>query len=333
MKLTLNSLIAILAWPFLAVVYAVDWLITRLERAIGHRQMPYFFLLPNLAIFAIFILLPVMLNFFFGFTTGDRLLPQDRPFVGLDNFQRLSICQNYLDYRTCEEDFFWRAIGNSVKYVALEVPAMVTVAMMIALALNRQIIARGFFRSAFFYPVLLSPVVVAIIWKWMLQDRTGLLNTVLSLFGGRSIDFLTDPNWAFFWVIFVSVWAQVGFYSLILLAGLQSIPPVLYEAATIDGANGWSTFTRVTLPLLRPTLLVVLVLTMIRSVQAFDFIYAMTGGGPGTATTLTVQYIYRTAFGLLDYGLAAAASLIMAIALAGLTIAQLFLNRRQTEAA
>ena len=169
------------------------------------------------------------------------------------------------------------------------------VSLATAVALNQRIRARGFFRGIFFYPVLLSPVVVALIWKWILQ-RGGLLNAILGLFGGDAIPFLLNPDWARFWVIVVSVWAQMGFYTLILLAGLQSIPPEYYEAAQIDGASNRQTFRYITLPLLMPTMLVVLVLSLIRAVQVFDQAFALTGGGPGTATTYVVQYIYNTGF-------------------------------------
>lgn len=328
-----NRLIALVMLPINIVVYAIDAVIGGFEKLIGSKRMPYFFMAPNMLIFVIFILLPVILNFAFGFTIGDTIRLSDRPFVGWDNFEKLLTCGNYLDVKTCEQDLFWRAFRNSGIFVAIEVPLLVLAALGVALALNRQIIARGFFRSAFFYPVLLSPVVVAIIWKWILQDRSGLLNTVVKLLGGTPLQFLTgDSTWAMFWIVFVSVWSQVGFFALILLAGLQSIPPVLYEAATIDGATAWGTFTGVTLPLLRPTMLVVVVLALIRGVQAFDVIFVLTGGGPGTSTLLMVQYIYNTAFGMYNWGLAAAASLIMALVLAVLTLAQLFLNRNQTEA-
>ncbi len=325
----MNTLLKPVVW----IVEAIDFVVSRIEAVIGHRRMPYFFVLPNLAIFAVFVAIPVLLNFWFGFTGGTSMVPEERVWVGTENFARLAQCENYLDYLSCREDYFWRAISNTAVFTVAEVPAMVFFALIIALALNRQIRFRGFFRSAFFYPVLLSPVVVALIWRWILQERGGLLNALLARIGLQPISFLIDANWMMFWVIFVSVWAQVGFYALILLAGLQSIPPSLYEAARIDGANELQSTLRVTLPLLRPTLLVVLVLSLIRSVQAFDHIWVMTNGGPGTATVLMVQYIWRTAFEPpFNRGLAAAASLVLALILGTLTIMQLILNRRQTEA-
>jgi alpha-1,4-digalacturonate transport system permease protein len=316
-------------WPWL-LFNGPNWLIECIEDRIGHRRMPYLFLLPNLMIFAVFAFVPVLLNFAFSFTSGMSILPGERPFVGLQNFEQLATCQNYLDFRTCTEDYFWRAASNTARFVLLEVPSLVIMALVVAVALNRRVVLRGFFRSAFFYPVLLSPVVVALIWKWILQERGGLLNAILARVGLNEVSFLVDPGWMFFWTVFVSIWAQVGFYALILLAGLQSIPAVLYEAATIDGASELTSFRRITMPLLMPTMLVVVVLALIRGVQAFDHVFVLTGGGPGTATVMMVQYIYRTGFEFRNYGLAASASLVMASVLAALTLVRLVVERRKS---
>ncbi|MBC8170729.1 MAG: sugar ABC transporter permease, partial [Anaerolineae bacterium] len=174
-------------------------------------------------------------------------------------------------------------------------------------------------------------VVVALIWKWILQNQNGVLNSLLVALGGEKIAFLVEPNWSLFWVIMVGVWAQMGFYTLILLAGLQAIPADLYEASSIDGASPWNSFRYVTLPLLTPTMTVVLVLSLIRAVQVFDTVYVLTNGGPGSATLFIVQFIFNTAFNLRDFGLAAGASLILAIALLVLTLAQLRLRRATDE--
>jgi alpha-1,4-digalacturonate transport system permease protein len=322
----------VLSLPVLGVLYVLDVVIGSIERLIGHKRMPYLFVLPNMLIFTLFVLLPLILNFLFAFTGGSSIMPENRPWVGFGNFERLFTCGNIWDISTCREDVFFIAIRNTFVFVLVEVPGIVVLSLLVALALNRDIRLRGFFRSAFFFPVLLSPVVVALIWKWMLQTRGGLINTILGFFGVEPIAFVLDGGWMMFWAIFVSIWAQLGFYALILLAGLQGIPPVLYEAAEIDGASEIQRFWSVTLPLLRPTLLVVMVLSLIRGVQMFDHVYVLTGGGPGTATLLTVQYIYRTGFEPPNnWGMAASVSLMLAAVLAVLTIIQLILNRRQTE--
>jgi alpha-1,4-digalacturonate transport system permease protein len=318
--------------PFLWVLSLLDWVLIPLQKLIGANRMAYFFVLPNLLIFGIFILLPMLLNFVYGFTSGESILLSNRTWVGTQNLERLFTCENILQYKTCKEDLFWRGVNNTIFFVIAQVGSMVVLSLITALALNRKVVGQTFFRSVFFYPVLLSPVVVALIWKWILQYQNGLLNAFLVSFGLEKIPFLLEPGWATFWVVAVSVWAQMGFFTLILLAGLQSIPPSLYEAASMDGAGGISSFRFVTLPLLLPSLVVVLVLAMIRAVQVFDQVFVLTNGGPGTATQYVVQYIYRTAFEHRQYGLAASASLVLALALVLLTFGQLLLNRRVEEA-
>ena len=308
----------------------LDLIFGSLQSILGVRRMPYVFVLPNLLIFGIFILFPMLLNFVYAFTGGVSFSPFERPWVGTDQFERLFDCQNYLDPNSCGEDLFWRAVYNTAGYVVFQVALMVLFALITALILNRKIKARGFFRSVFFYPVLLSPIVVALIWKWILQEN-GLLNGILTTLGFDRVPFLVNADWARTLVILVSVWAFMGFYTLILLAGLQSIPADLYEASAIDGANPWQSFTKITLPLLMPTMVVVLVLSLIRAVQIFDIVFAFTGGGPGTATLYLVQYIYNYGFSSPNkqFGLAAAASIVMAAVLIVLTVIQLIARREE----
>ncbi len=311
------------------IINVVDFVMHPLQDRLGVRGMAYVFVLPNLLIFGIFIVFPMLLNFYYAFTGGTRLFPQDRPFVGTENLETLFTCGNFFDPNTCRTDIFWRAVMNTGGYVVAQVIFLILLSLLSALSLNRKVVGRGFFRSAFFYPVLLSPVVVALIWKWILQ-QDGLLNGLIVALGGERVGFLLNAQWAQVWAVVISVWAQMGFYTLILLAGLQAIPAELYEAASIDGANLWQSFRRITLPLLMPTMFVVIVLSLIRAVQVFDQVFAFTGGGPGTATTYMVQFIYETGFSnqTNQYGLAAAASLVMAFFLLLLTAIQLRLGRR-----
>ena len=236
-----------------------------LQRLLGMNRIAWVFLLPNLVLFGLFAFLPVILNVSYATTGGDNVLLANRPDVGLRNFQTLTDCGSYLDPNTCREDKFWRAVWNTLWFVTLQVGFMVGFSLLTALILNRDIRARGFFRAVFFFPVLLSPVVVALIWKWILQ-RQGVLNAFLDWTGIGGVNWLVDAQWAFAWSIFISVWAHMGFYTLILLAGLQAIPRDVYEAATMDSASPWRTFTRITLPLLAPTMLVVLVLALLKGV-------------------------------------------------------------------
>lgn len=313
-----------------AVLRLTDPPMRALQRLIGAGRMPYVFLLPNALFFGLFVFLPIGINLVYSVTGGTALFPSQRPYVGADQYGHLLACGSYLDPDSCREDLFWRAVWNTLEFTVFQMVAMVLFSLGTALVLNRPIRARGFFRAVYFFPVLLSPVVVALIWKWILQ-RDGLLNAALTLAGGEKILFFVDPSWAMFWSVFVSVWAHMGFYTLILLAGLQAIPRDVYEAAEMDGTRPWRVFRRITLPLLWPNLLVVLVLVLIRAVQAFDEVFVLTGGGPGTATMMIVQYIYTTAFAtqVQNFGLAAAASVLLGVVLFALTMIQLFLTRRR----
>ena len=313
------------------LVSILDLIFGTFQRWFGIKGMPYLFVLPNLLIFGIFILFPMLLNFVYAFTGGTEFFPDQRPWVGTANFEQLLTCESFLNPNTCREDLFWRAVFNTGGYVVFQVALMVLAALVTAVVLNRKIKARGFFRSVYFYPVLLSPIVVALIWKWILQEN-GLFNGILVALGRNKIPFLVDASWAKFWVVIISVWAFMGFYTLILLAGLQAIPSDLYEAASIDGANRWHSFSKITLPLLMPSITVVLVLSLIRAVQIFDVVFAFTGGGPGTATQYLVQFIYSKGFASpsRQFGLAAAASLLMAGVLVVLTLMQQFAQKEES---
>ena len=294
------------------------------QSRLGGGRLGWLFVAPNLAVFGLFTFLPIAIDVWYSLTGGTELLPGRRPFVGAGNFATLLACQNYFDPNSCARDLFWHGVWNTAKFVVLQVGFMILLSLVTALVLNRRIIGRGFFRAVFFYPVLLSPVVVALIWKWILQ-REGVLNAGLQGSGLSGTNWLLDADWAFFWTVFVSIWAHMGFYTLILLAGLQAIPRDIYEAASMDAASPWRTFRRITLPLLMPSLAVVFILAMIRAVQIFDEVYVLTGGGPGSATIFMVQYIYNTGFAqaVREYGMAAAASLLLAGVLLGFTLLQL----------
>ncbi|MCT7377653.1 carbohydrate ABC transporter permease [Chelativorans salis] len=302
----------------------IDRPMTWLQRRLGLGGVAAAFLAPNLLVFGIFVLFPMMLNVAYSFTGGGALFLNNRVFVGTLQYETLLSCRDFLDASSCREDRFWRAVGNTGFFVIVQVAALVLISLATALVLNREMRARGFWRAVFFFPVLLSPVVVALIWKWILQ-RNGLLNAVLVELSFEPTLWLVNRGWAMFWAIFLSIWAHLGFYTLILLAGLQAIPRELYEAAEMDGAPSWRVLTRITLPLLWPNLVVVILLALIRAVQVFDEVFVLTGGGPGTATLFLVQYIYETGLAqqVRNLGLASAASILMAAVLIVLTLVQL----------
>jgi alpha-1,4-digalacturonate transport system permease protein len=319
-QLLTAPLIGLITLPLNVVGLLMDFI----QKRIGVRRMAYIFVLPNMLLFATFSLLPILGNFYYAFTGGTKVLPENRFFAGTANFDFLLQCDNYLNPSSCRADLFWRGLFNTVEYVVFAVGGILLFSLITAIILNQPIKGRGFFRGVFFYPTLLSSVVVALLWKWILQ-RKGILNVGLAGLGLEPVNFLLDPTWSKFWVVFIGIWSNVGFYTLIVLAGLQAIPGSLYEAAKIDGAGRWASFRHITLPLVKPSLIVVFVLSFIRCVQVFDHVFVMTGGGPGSATQYIVQYIYNTGFSSQpqNLGLAAAASLILGLILLTLTLIQL----------
>ncbi len=208
---------------------AVEPVFAWLQAILGIKRIPWVFLLPNLVAVTLFSLLPVIVNVYYSVSGSDRLYPSERPLIGLSNFQALADCKSFLDASTCGQDLFWRAVHNSLVFVPVQVVLMVIISLTTAVVLNRDIRARGFFRGVFFFPVMLSPVVVALVWKWILQ-RNGILNAGLNDLGFDSVNWLARPNTAFPWAVAVTIWAHMGFYTLILLAGLQAIPRDVYEA-------------------------------------------------------------------------------------------------------
>ncbi len=325
-----DRLTAAAAWPVRVLFQILDKPFRLIQRIGGIKAMPYIFLLPNLAFFGLFVVIPLFINFAFSLTGGTNLYLSDRVYTGTEQYAFLFDCGNYADPTSCREDRFWRGIYNTATFIFFQVTFLVLFSLITALILNRKIRARGFFRAVFFFPVLLSPVVVALIWKWILL-RDGILNAALVSLGFDKILFFVSPEWSMFWAIFVSIWANMGFYTLILLAGLQAIPPDLYEAAEMDGTSTERVFRRITLPLLWPNMLVVIVLALIKGVQIFDEVYVLTGGGPGTATQFIVQYIYNTGFTnqVQNFGLASAASVVLGVVLFVLTMMQLAATRRR----
>ncbi|MDP9793327.1 ABC-type sugar transport system permease subunit [Catenuloplanes nepalensis] len=273
---------------------------------------PYLFVLPNMLIFGIFTIWPAINNV--TISMYDSTNGRTFTYAGTGNYTELV---NSAD--------FWAAARATVIFASCFVVLCTAAAVGLALLLDARLRGRGVFRAIVFLPVLLSPVVVGLIWGWIFDRRNGLANTLL----GADIPWLVDGRLAMAVVIFVGLWTHLGFYALIILAGLQGIDPNHHAAAMIDGASAWQRFRYVTLPLLRPTTLVVIILSMIAGFQAFDFIWTLTGGGPVGATTLMVQYIYQNAFqSPIRYGLAAAGSVILFCTLFGLTLLNVLNDRR-----
>ncbi|RVX38820.1 carbohydrate ABC transporter membrane protein 1 (CUT1 family) [Nonomuraea polychroma] len=283
----------------------------------NQRLAPYLFVLPNMLIFGLFVVYPAINNF--NISLYDSRNGRDFTFVGGANYQELF-----------GSEAFCSAARATVVFATCFVVLTTVLSVALALMLNQRIKGRAFFRTVFFLPVVLSPVVVGLIWGWIFDRGNGLLNTVLARIGLGQPGWLVDGGLATIVVIFVGLWMHIGFYILIILAGLQGIDPTYYEAARMDGATNWQQLRKITLPLLRPTTMVVVILSLIAGFQAFDYIWTLTGGGPIGATTLMVQYIYENAFqSPIRYGLAAAASVVLFVTVFALTLLNFLYGRRK----
>ena len=279
------------------------------------------FLSPNLAGFLVFTLLPLGAALILAFAEWDTANPI--VFVGLKNFLRLF-----------KDETFKISLVNTLYYTVATVPLTMICSLGIALVLNRKIKARGFFRSAFFFPYVVSMVAVAVVWNMLLHPTMGPVNNFLSFLGvAKPPGWTASTEWAMPAVILASVWRQAGFFMVIYLAGLQGIPRSLYEAAEMDGAGAWARFWKVTFPGLAPVTFFVSVMLVINGFKIFDLIIVMTDGGPGRATNVLVYDIYYTAFMSFRFGYASAISMVLLIIVLAITVLQFQLEKRMRESA
>ncbi|UJL45397.1 sugar ABC transporter permease [Virgibacillus sp. NKC19-16] len=265
------------------------------------KLTPYLFLLPGCVILGAFIFYPMLQAIWLSLTEYNMI--QDAEFIGVENYQNLF-----------QDSLFWQTLTNTFIYLIGVVPALVIIPIFLAVLVNQKIKGIGFFRSAFFIPVVTSLVVAGIAWDWVYKEH-GLLNYALEVVGiiSEPIGWLTSTSTVLFAVMVVTVWKGLGYYMIIYLAGLQSIPSDLYEAAKIDGANWWQQITRITIPMLMPFILVVSIMSSISAMKVFEEIYVMTGGGPLHSSETLVFYIYTEAFDNLNMGYASAAGVILFI--------------------
>ena len=256
------------------------------------------FLGPSLIGVIIFLVGPILASLGLSFASWDLLTPPE--FVGLANFERLA-----------SDAEFWAALRHTLTFLGGYIPLVMVAGLLVAVALNSNVPGRNVFRAIYFLPVVTSWVAVALVWKWLLNPAYGLVNNALLQVGITGPAWLFDPNWAMISVILTSVWKDVGFVMVILLAGLQGIPREYYEAASIDGAAGPQQLRYITLPLLAPALFFALSISLINSFQVFDQVYVMTGGGPAGATTVLVERIVKNAFSFSRMGYASAMSWVL----------------------
>ncbi|WP_037708944.1 carbohydrate ABC transporter permease [Streptomyces griseus] len=271
------------------------------------RTAPYFFVLPALLLFAAFKLYPIGWSFLLSLhrTTGGT-----ETFVGLDNYARL-----------VEDPLLWTALRNTLVILAVQVPLMLALATGLAVALNSGLLkGRPLFRLGFFLPMVTGLVAYGIVFSVLLNKDYGLVNWLLGLAGADPVPWLTDGTWARISLGLALTWHYTGYNAVILLARLQTVPRELYDAAAVDGAGALTAFRHVTLPGLRPALLLTTVLSTIGTLQLFDEPTVLTGGGPDNATLTLGMYLYRNAFTYFDFGYASAVAyaLTLLIGLLGL---------------
>ena len=259
----------------------------------------YLYLMPVIIILVVFHVFPIFMSLGVSFFEWDLI--GDANYVGVGNYTRLF-----------DDPMFWKSIWNTIYYAALSIPLTILLSMGIAILLNNPIKGLGFYRTAYFIPVVTSINAVAIVWNFIYHPDFGLLNKILGIFGISPIAWLQDPNWAMPAIILMSVWKGLGNNIIIFLTGLQNIPKHLYEAARIDGANRWQQFIHITWPLLSPTTFFIFTMSVIGSFQVFSQVYMMTPrGGPLKSTMVVVYYLYRKAFDQFEFGYALAMAFVL----------------------
>jgi raffinose/stachyose/melibiose transport system permease protein len=277
------------------------------------RLTPYLWILPAVALFLVFRLYPMAFGLYLSLNEWDGVKPM--VFRGLENYRQAIF----------EDATFRLALWHNVVFAVGTVIGKNAIAIVLAVLLNGEMRGRTFFRTTLFMPVVMSFVVVGLLWGWIFNFQFGLLNNLLVAVGleDRRVDWLGNPALALFSLIGVDIWKWYGFHLVIYLAGLQNIPPTLYEAAMIDGASGWQQFRRVTLPLLRPIVVVNVTLALMGAFNVFDLIYVMTQGGPANSTNVVMIHAYLQGFKFYQMGYAAAISYVLmavVIVLSGLQI-------------
>ncbi len=271
------------------------------------------FIAPAAIGFVVFLAWPTVRGIYLSFTSYNLLTEPE--FTGLQNYARL-----------VQDSIFWHSMVVTVEYVLINIVIQTVVALFIAVMMHR-LTKSTFVRGIVLAPYLVSNVVAALVWLWILDTQLGIGNEMLAALGLDRIPFLQSDVWGIPSIALINVWRHVGYTALLIFAGLQSLPETVYEAGRIDGASEWKMFWRITVPLLRPILSLVLIITVIGSFQVFDTVAVTTQGGPANATNVVQNYIYNLAFGRFQFGYASAVSVALLIVLSIITIIQYRLTR------
>lgn len=279
----------------------------RLGRKGRERLAAALFLLPDGLGLALFVVLPMLLSFLLSFFQVSGFGSYE--WIGVGNYERM-----------VNDPYFWSSMGVTAKYVVLMVPTLFVVSLSLGVLMKQMLPGMSVYRTALFLPHMLSLVVVGLLWKFMLDDQTGVVNKAGGELGLGARSWLGDPGLALYAVIAVTVWYYMGYYMIIFLAGLNEIPRELYEAAKIDGAGPWTSFRRITWPLLKPTSFFVLIVSTVAAITGtFDLIFVLTDGGPANGTAVAMFYIYQQAFVFGEYGYAAALGSFLVLVMVALS--------------
>ncbi|XAZ20300.1 sugar ABC transporter permease (plasmid) [Sinorhizobium sp. B11] len=286
------------------------------------RVQAFILLVPALAIYAIFALYPMLNVVIISFQKWNGLDPQ-RPFVGLANYTAIFT----------RDPVFWVAFKNTVIWTLMSLVFPPLVGLLLALSLNQKIFGRNSLRAIFYLPVIIAPIAVATMWKWMYDPFFGLFSQMLTSWGMQTWikDWLGNKDIALYSVFIAYLWQTVGFSMVLFLAGLQNVSQTLVEAARIDGAGRWAVFKHVTLPALRPTITIVLVLSIISSLKAFDIVYGLTGGGPAQSTQMLALWAFTQAMQIFDFGRGAAISVVLLLITMAIVIPYLRWTQKHEE--
>ncbi|GAB7388631.1 sugar ABC transporter permease [Bacillaceae bacterium] len=278
---------------------------------------PYVYISPSLVIFALFFLYPIGFMIYLSFTSWNLLSPE-KEFVGFANYLELFQAQEFRE-----------VLRNTTIYTVLSVGISLGLSFFLALWLNRRSWLHRFVQGAIFSPYIISLVSVSLLWLWLMDPQYGLLNWVLSWFGLPPSPWLTDPGTAIYGLVLVSVWKTIGYNTLVFIAGLQSIPREIYEAAALDRASAWGMLEKITIPMLSPTWFFLLVVNTINAFQVFDTVKIMTQGGPVNSTNMLVYFIYENGFDFFKIGYASAAGVVLLVVVGIVTFFHfLLLSRR-----
>lgn len=278
------------------------------------RIVPYLLVSPYLIHFSVFVLFPVLFSIFLTFHDWNIIAPME--FTGFSNYVRL-----------LQDKIFFKSLINTLIFLSIHIPLQIIVALVIAETLNQKIKLRGFFRAAFFMPVIVSGVVVTILWQQLYGFDTGLFNRILVQLGLGKIGWLTDPSIAMPSIALMATWKNVGLYIVLFLVGLQTVPQHYYEAADLEGANHFQKFIKITIPMINPTIFMVVVLSTIGGFSLFIEPYIMTGGGPLNSTISAMLYIYKQGFFYYHMGYAATLGFFFAL----LILAVVAIQKRYVE--